>query len=1146
MINSTGHQPIPPSDPIARLPGPSSSDSPISPFAGKRVAAAKGGSEPIEPESLTSALAISVRSAASGSLPATQPGDFVNWGELHQQIRESLTFGNVYLFAVYLDLPLNKLLAFLRKLPTRHDSTQPFQLMDHILIEENCKITHEQLLMMLANISKPELVKLHCETSGIAVDQSQFLSDWPACVQAADTHAALNHKLDIFKLDKIFQKEKRGFFYDIPTTTLAYAAGYPELMDDQHIKQCSGVANDDANKVLLKKILDKHGGSITTNEIVKIMCNPEIMIISCAYRLIESLKGNTIPFFRSHNLSWNQQIVDLTYQVSVLGINAEHLGRALGVPLHIIQKIVDRDYNLVSNQEKFDDLFNQAILCSPRLTPGHIIHALREAGSASGCREELEKWIENDKKSDKRNTRLPWLNEFTPEALPELKPLYRPEDDNSTEIVSSQPLTLDFLRNLPLSHNWFLIGLSMGLSADELESIGSGTITKNGLPDRFKLSLAAPALSRILVQKGLETGHLYQALKTLDDQATLTYFPKHSDDLPEKKLPGEIAKAFEQGQLTARIITALGSENIKFLRSMISTVANSGNRFKSLKRPSTDNPATEPTATKIVKAEPSTVTANNVAPMLERSVISGTECFQLSETQLDSTVYWNNLDSKITWGVSANEQLLFAIYLGFPLADIANIKETIHSLIFAQHNYLSLPALDRENGLIREKLTITNKTLLTMLAGISRLDLIKLHCEDFGIVFDQSRFPTQWPPAVKAVDDNVALAYQLDFFKLHKIFQKDGYLYKVPTAIIAYAAGYPELMMDQDLQTISKRDTELSTQILLKKVLDKQGGSMTTNELVKMMRHPEIDNITCAYQLIEPMKNNKALMTLVKKGILHHQNYFLSTELARLQIPADALGDALGVSWPIRKGILNQSTFNDATQEQSHHLLLVLLAAFRCQPELTPAHILYALHKAAGSNHLVITRLDNFIATHKKELSLFQHLRPEKPPAVKPIYNQDDGNTAVTAVSKPLTPDFLRHLPLSHNWFSIGFAMGLAVDELRDINQKTSHTNQKDQTKRDSLAACYLSHKLAELGKRGVETGHLYQVLHNLDDQIALHYFPEQLSAAPEKELPVDIANAIEQAQSALKLLNTVDQKELEKILSGYNRYNQMELEFWM
>ena len=1139
MIDSTDTQPS-----AAMLKGlatlkienPPADSCQSSPFAGKLVTPAPGSSEPIEPESSTSAvalaasaLALSERSVQSGfaadPLPATQLSDIVNWGELPREIRKSLTIQDYLLFFVYLDIPLNKLVVPHQELRTT--STGPFPLIER-LIEENSKITHELLLLLLANSSSPSLVALHCEASGFAVDQSQFLSDWPACVQAADTDAALNHKLDIFKLDKFFQKEKSLFFYNIPTTTLAYAAGYPELMDDPHIKQCSRVPNQFANMVLLKKILDKHGGSIDAREMVKIMTNPEIMRISSAYQLIESLKGNTAPYFRKDNIGhWGYQLGRLASIVSDLGMNPEHFARSLRIPLHLIQKFFAiNSGNCVEDQ--FIGLLKQAILCSPRLTPRHIIHAMNEAGKASGCNKEFEKWIEQDKKFD-NGAYLPWLREFPPEELPKPEPLFWPEDDHSTRIASSQPLTLDFLRQLPLSHNWFLIGATMGLSGDELESIGAETLDQKGRCYIRRKSLAAPALSRILIKKGLETGHLHQALKLMNDQATLPYLPKHLTGQPEKALPGKIAKAYEQGQLTLRIVSALGSKSIRFLYNMISTAAtNTGNTFKSLKRPFTDNPAAESAPPKRIKAEPSTDTANNVDPIPDPRAISGTVCARLPETQMDDTVYWDKLDTQITLGLSPEEQLQLSIYLGYPGADIANIAQALPLRQFAKDNYLSPHC-----GLVQEELKLTHEKLLTMLAGISRFDLVELHCKNVGIVFDQSRFPTQWLAAVKAVDDNAALDYPLDFFKLYQIFKEDGHLFRVSTASIAFAAGYPELMSDQDIQATLKSGNEVSTAILLKKILDKQGGSITTNELMKILSHPEINNIRCAHRLIEALKSNPAPTPLAKPVKLHSQNYFLASKLARIQIPADALGDALNVPWVIRRRILKQTTCNDITQKQYFDLLY---AAFLSQPELTPDHILYALRKAAGSNRL-IKKLDRFIAHNHEQLSLFQKLNPE-PTTVESLYRQDDDNAAATTGSKPLTPDFLRRLPLSHNWFSIGFAMGLSVDELRDIHQKTSDTHPEDPTKRNSLATCYLSDKLTELGKKGVETGHLFQALQNLDDQVALDYFPKE--HLPEKALPVDIADAIEQAKSTLQFLNTADPKELEKILSGYDRYAQM------
>ena len=467
------------------------------------------------------------------------------------------------------------------------------------------------------------------------------------------------------------------------------------------------------------------------------------------------------------------------------------------------------------------------------------------------------------------------------------------------------------------------------------------------------------------------------------------------------------------------------------------------NTLKSLKGPFTVNPATDCATRNVLAVVPCATTANSAVPITQHEVSSDKK---LRVSDLDWRLEWSELDDKITKNLPAEMQILFAIYLGFPLKDIHQINEKVHAWQCTQHDCLSWSALHRNNkdGLIREKLTITNEKLLTMLAGISRFDLVDMHCNNFGIVFDQSRFPTQWPPAVKSVGADAVLDHPLDLFMLYPIFEKDGFLGRVPTERIAFAAGYPELMMDQKFHKFSMICGEWSTIVLLKKILDKQEGRMTTNELVKIMTHPEIMANRCAHQLIE----------------------------------------------------------------------------------------------ALGKNSVPLNR------EYQIQLSLLQKLTPEQPSAIKPPYRPDDDSVAATPRSQPLTPDFLCRLPLSHNWFLIGFAMGISMEELLDIDQKTKEGKHKGPDQRCSLGACYLSVKLAELGKRGVETGHLFQVLHNLNDQVALRYFPQHLSATPEKALPEEIRKAIKLAKLTIEMFNTVDSEKLTTVLSGYDRFVQMEQEY--
>lgn len=111
-------------------------------------------------------------------------------------------------------------------------------------------------------------------------------------------------------------------------------------------------------------------------------------------------------------------------------------------------------------------------------------------------------------------------------------------------------------------------------------------------------------------------------------------------------------------------------------------------------------------------------------------------------------MHWSQLPRQINEGLTHNQQLLFAIYLGLPIGDI---KSKIHERK-RQGEKKSALALD-ENGLF-----------------------------------------IQWPHCVQAIDTDAALNHELDFFKLCELFGDDPYLAYIPAATLAFAAGYPELM----------------------------------------------------------------------------------------------------------------------------------------------------------------------------------------------------------------------------------------------------------------------------------------------------------------------------------------------------------------
>ncbi|WP_448215603.1 hypothetical protein [Endozoicomonas sp. 2B-B] len=496
--------------------------------------------------------------------------DLVSWSQLPPQIKQELTPCHQLLFAIYLGLPI----AEINKKNIQHKLDHSTEKFDYLswysqrhgdrLTEEKLTIPHGKLLTMLGGISRPDLVARYCDTFGIAVDQKQFCSEWPACVQAVDTHAALNHELDFFKLHKIFI----GDYYlrSVPTATVAYSAGYPELMKDKDLRQRSIIADKClSTPLLLKKILDTKEGRMTVNELVKILSNPEIMAISTAHQLIESLKGFPARFDLSEqhglSLSLRNQIHHYAYDLGTIGMDPESFGRALGLPLHIIQKILYRICKKEQGYHYITKLLHAAFRCLPQLTSEQVAYASSEAARSSNCCEKLEALIAEKRK------RYPWFCASSPEKPPIVKPLFWQDlqnDGTEPEMTGSKPLTLDFLRCLPLSHNWYLIGLTMGLSGDELSRIGKKTKVDFRVSAN-ELSLAASKLSRILVQseRGLETGHLYQALQYLDDQATLDYFPEHLSVHPDKPLPEHIAESVENGRSLAHLLRTYKSEELE-------------------------------------------------------------------------------------------------------------------------------------------------------------------------------------------------------------------------------------------------------------------------------------------------------------------------------------------------------------------------------------------------------------------------------------------------------------------------------------------------------------------------------------------------------------------------------------------------------
>ncbi|WP_257293829.1 hypothetical protein [Endozoicomonas sp. YOMI1] len=586
MINSTGNQ-LPPQlvNSVCSAQGHQPLAQSISEFTfdGKPVTLAAAKPLALESASPVTDVAILARNVKPDTectlLPETHLDNLVSWSQLLPQINVELEPYKQLLFAIYLGLPIADIEKKISEL--ERQGQQQFDYLSWYsqqqgtrLIQEKLTITHETLLTMLAGISRSDLAKLHCEKFGIAIDPFRFfneksaiaedqngeLIEWPYSVQASDTDAALNHELDFFKLRQIFRKDP--YLSIVPTATLAFAAGYPELMEEQDLQQES-LHRGLSTILLFKKILDIKGGSMSTGELVKIMSNPELLAISSAHQLIKSLQGHSEAYDKSEQRTWDYGIARLGYDLEAIGINEESFSRALELPLHINQKILNR---VGKNEPCFRNismLLREAEHCLPKLTAGHIAYVSMAAAKSCNRDQELSDLFE---KSSKVYPEFHHLMDIKPPAV---QSLYWQEDDISTEIAGSKPLTMDFLRCLPLSHNWHAIGMTMGLSPDELDVIGRKT-SPEGHVSVKDLSVAAYELSRILVQpeRGLETGHLYQALQYLDDQATLAYFPEHLSVHSDNPLPEHIAESLENGKLMARVLRTFEPEVIsRYLKS---------------------------------------------------------------------------------------------------------------------------------------------------------------------------------------------------------------------------------------------------------------------------------------------------------------------------------------------------------------------------------------------------------------------------------------------------------------------------------------------------------------------------------------------------------------------------------------------------
>ena len=410
--------------------------------------------------------------------------------------------------------------------------------------------------------------------------------------------------------------------------------------------------------------------------------------------------------------------------------------------------------------------------------------------------------------------------------------------------------------------------------------------------------------------------------------------------------------------------------------------------------------------------------------------------------------------------------------------------------------------------------TITHQQLLVALSRSQRQDLINKYCQLTQITFIPGPYTNalscENPHIHRRADDAqhsddydrspADKSQALSDSDLCRIFCGQDSIAITPE-ILAQAAGYPELMNDPLLTKL--KQNQLDVYLLLEKILAKK-GQMTIGDVQEILYKPEILEIRFANRLDKVISHQPSIMEAqlqswqIPTDRLHPPQLFgFLSQLDAKKILPDLKSFALALGMPafrvtqILKFYCGRSILQD--------LMEVIQKAGHVSVKLTKGHLLYALKESISSDQ--VADLDSLL----QEQPLFQQVVATKLPEADTFSPQKENS--LPHRSEPLTMSILSDLPLSHNWFDIGLAMGLTHDELKEIDDKASP--------KSKAAAFYLSAKLTE-PHRKLETGHLFEALWLLKDQDTLEYFPKHLSAKPENTLPEATSRAMAVSRSEI------------------------------
>ncbi len=469
-------------------------------------------------------------------------------------IIEELRNRELYLLALQLGLSRSIRLTLLYTAAV-HKNGHDYLIQQLRQIPPDNLFTHQQLLGALARSGRLDLAEMYCRQFNIPFAH-QCYDNTLQCEESGHDNSNIDQVLSHFDLCQIFTGQLVGLSA-IPLATLAQTTGYSGLLSDPVLAE---LQSEDTLAIyrFLENIVAAKGRSLTVREAVTILCKPEIGQINIAHRLLNAVTGRQ-PSVGTIIHKPDTQKIELGYQPATqtwrliqglvenkVPLDVTIFAHTLGVPAVKMTQIPA----VKLNTPTLMNIIEQSRKLRDQLSPGHILYALQQAAIPYHLGQLRHAIL---------YLNVPLFHHTVACHPPPISaPLAVPEI--LTRAPDSVPLTMNFLGDLPLSHNWVLIGLAMGLSTDELKGI-----SEMAKPDT---RLTAFYLSTKLTEprRQLETGDLYQALLQLDDQEALRHFPKRLSFKRSTELPTATRQAMTSGLKTAKALCKKG--DIKRLSSL--------------------------------------------------------------------------------------------------------------------------------------------------------------------------------------------------------------------------------------------------------------------------------------------------------------------------------------------------------------------------------------------------------------------------------------------------------------------------------------------------------------------------------------------------------------------------------------------------